>query len=146
MYEFLEQPSRAPRDSGMAVPRVAVALILSVIACTPSPPPDVFLPTYRPMSGGPLALIDGTLAEEDGCLWIDSVNGRHLVLWPSGSSVVDVDGQRVVHNDGNRAVVGTHVSAVGGEYGPENYRFVVELIGREVPEPCRATGRYWLGF
>ncbi len=124
---------------------MALAFLLTVAtACSPSAPSDVFLPTYRPMSALPLALIDGTLVQEEGCLWLDSASGRHLMLWPPGSSLVDLDGQRTVRNDGHTAVVGAHVSAAGGEQ--KNYGFVVELIGREVPEPCRASGQYWLGY
>jgi hypothetical protein len=127
--------------------RKASALILAVAAAcsqSGSDPAGLFLPTYRPMNSAPTALLEGTLVEDDGCLWIETDNGRHLMLWPEASSVLDGDGQRAVRNDGDVAIVGTRVSAGGGEYGTEHYEFVVELIGRDVPEPCRTSGKYWL--
>lgn len=51
-----------------------------------------------------------------------------------------------VVNGNKRAVLGTHVSAVGGEYKQGHYDFVVELIGEDVPAPCQAAGQYWLGW
>ncbi|HSH20985.1 MAG TPA: hypothetical protein VK992_00005, partial [Candidatus Caenarcaniphilales bacterium] len=88
---------------------------------------------------------EGTLVHDGGCVWIDSGTERWLMLWPRGSSARQEGAALVVHNGGHRAVVGTRVSAVGGEYKESHYDFVVELVGREISQACRATGQYWLG-
>ncbi len=89
----------------------------------------------------PAALLHGTLIEEAGCLWIEVDGSRHLVLWPDGTYATVENDQLVVYNDGNRAVVGTRVSAGGGEYGADA---LPELIGEVVPTSCQESGHYWL--
>lgn len=124
---------------------VSAFIAFSLLAgCGSSAPPGIYLPTYGSMNAMPAALLEGTLVEEDGCLWIEAGDDRWLVLWPGGTSVANDGGQLVVQSGGAQAVVGTRVSAGGGEYGPGNYRFVVELIGEEVPSACQQTGLYWL--
>lgn len=117
---------------------------LLLAGCGSSAPPGIYLPTYGSMNAMPAGLLEGTLIEDDGCLWIEAGDDRWLVLWPSGTSVANDGGQLVVQIGGETAVEGQRVSAGGGEYGPENYRFVVELIGEEVPTACRQAGRYFL--
>lgn len=90
----------------------------------------------------PAALLEGMLIEEDGCLWIEADASRHLVLWPDGSYATIEDDQLVVFNGGDRAVVGTRVTAGGGEW---DEAFVADLIGEDVPEACQQSGLYWLG-
>jgi hypothetical protein len=91
-------------------------------------------------------LLEGVLIEDDGCLWVEGEGVRWLVLWPVGTSAVVEDYRIIVRNGGNEAVVGTPVTGGGGEYGENQYRFVVSLIGEEVPTACRASGFYWLGY
>lgn len=105
----------------------------------------MFLPTYRPLDALPAALLHGMLIEEGGCLWIEADGIRWLVLWPDGTYATVEDDQLVVYNGGERAVVGTRVSAGGGEYGPQDEAFVSDLIGEVLPTACRRTGLYWLG-
>lgn len=124
----------------------AAAMTLLLVGCSAVIPSDVYLPTYGPLNGLPAALLEGTLIEDDGCLWIESERTRWLVLWPRGSAVVEDAGERVVRNGGQRAVIGTRVSAGGGEYGDGHYEFVVELIGEQISAPCREAGLYWLGY
>jgi hypothetical protein len=104
----------------------------------------VFLPIHKPADAMMAALNTGTLVEADGCLWIESGEVRHLVLWPPGSTVRLEPIGLVVENDGARAVIGTQVEAGGGEITEDEYAWVVEQIGRQVPDPCRASGLYWL--
>jgi hypothetical protein len=117
----------------------------------------VYLPTYRLQSSAapgetpppvslPTALVEGTLVEDEGCIWVEADGSRWLVLWPNGSTAVVDGGQVVVRNDGHQAIVGTHVSGGGGEYRQEHYAFVVGLIGEPVPLPCQASGLYVLGY
>ncbi len=137
-----------------AIVAVALAGGLLVVGGRPGPTPGltpspvasegIFLPMYRPLDGYPAALLQGTLVHDGGCLWIESGSTRLLVLWPSDTSVVAQGGQLVVRNAGQQAIVGTAVSAGGGEYYPENYDFVVGLIGQQVPPQCRGSDLYWL--
>ena len=114
---------------------------------TASPVAEVYLPTYRPMDTVPLARIGGRLVLDDGCLWLQIERGRALPLWPASSRVErDGDALVVVNSGGARAEVGTDVVGGGGGYGPEEYDFVVELIGEEIPPACRGDGHYWLVY
>lgn len=138
------------------MPVAWAAALMALVGCESLPPANVYLPTYPPANAAPgesarpislpTALLEGTLVDDDGCLWIEDDVFRWLVLWPSGSSAVEDNGQVVVRSDGNRAAVGTQVSAGGGEYRQDNYNFVVELIGEQIPNRCRASGLYWLGY
>lgn len=93
----------------------------------------------------PAALVEGTLIEDDGCLWIEADRTRWLVLWPDGSYATVQDKQLVVYNGADRAVVGTRVSAGGGENGAQEGAFVADVIGEPIPTACQGTGLYWLG-
>ncbi len=124
---------------------VSIVVAASLLAgCGSSAPPGIYLPTYGSMNALPTGLLEGTLVEEDGCLWIEPDDTRRLVLWPGGTSVANDGDQLVLQSAGEQVIVGTQVSSGGGEYGPGNYRFVVELIGEEVPSACQQTGLYWL--
>jgi hypothetical protein len=109
---------------------------------------EVYLPTYRPMEIVPLAVVGGRLVLDDGCLWLEHEEGRVLPLWPRGSRV-EQDGDTLVvvqHGGRARAEVGTDVLGGGGGYGPEEYDFVVELIGEEIPPACRGDDHYSLVY
>ncbi len=101
---------------------------------------------YGPMNGFPAGELNGTLIEEDGCLWVDTGPSRSLILWPPEARVVDDGGVRAIHDRGDVAIVGEPVHLGGGEYSEEHYEFVVQLIGEDIPPACRAGGLYWLGY
>lgn len=109
---------------------------------------DVFLPTYPPMDILPEAQIGGRLVLDDGCLWLEHQEGRTLALWPSDARLEEAGDTVVVvqHAGRARAEVGTDVIGGGGGYGPENYDFVVELIGEQVPPACRGEDHYALVY
>lgn len=69
-----------------------------------------------------------------------------LLLWPPGTSAQQLVDRLVVRNDGKEAVVGTRISAGGGQYGDDHDAFVRELVGEPIPDSCRASGLYWLGY
>lgn len=133
-----------------------VALLSVCLSACSSAPADVYLPMYDldraapgespgPVSR-PTALLEGILIEDDGCLWVETDGVRSLMLWPVGSAAEVRDGRIVVRSDGNEAIADTAITGGGGEYGPDLYWFVVQLIGEEVPAACRASGSYWLGY
>lgn len=114
---------------------------------TAFPLAEVYLPTYQPMEALPVAQLGGRLVLDNGCLWLEHAEGRALPLWPANSRVErEGDTLVVVNSAGARAEVGTDVLGGGGEYGPELYDFVVELIGQEIPPACRGDGYYWLVY
>jgi hypothetical protein len=115
-------------------------------ACVGLTSTDVYLPTYAPMNGYPAGEIQGTLVVEGDCLWIDASQERSLVLWPDGTFVIERDGGRVVREGSREVAIGVPVQLGGGQYGDDNYPFVVDLVGEEIPEPCREAGLYWLGY
>lgn len=133
--------------------RLALALsILTLTACGRTPadaPPGVFFPTAEG-GGRPDALLDGTLVEKRGCLFVrHRPRGRlALVLWhednsirrgPDGTlEIVDPDGAAV-------ARVGDRLSLGGGFMGegPQDVAWPEDLIDEPIPERCWADG-YWL--
>jgi hypothetical protein len=121
-------------------------------------PRGLFFPTfeYGPGNGFPLALLRGTLVEQDGCLFVFNsyVGGSssHLVLWPEGYEALLVDGVIEVR-DGSGARIGGVGEAVvvgGGEINHLEVggrsaadRFATGHVG-EIPAACRSEHLYWL--
>jgi hypothetical protein len=79
---------------------VAVAFFLAGCAAEPSPTPaeSAFFPRHSsPLGTGHLALLEGPLVFEDGCLWIKPADGdRFLVLWPSDTTLGKINNKPVV--------------------------------------------------
>jgi len=126
------------------VSRAGLLVLAPILAaCVGAPSADVYVPTYGPMNGYPAGEIQGTLVIDGGCLWIDGDRERSLVLWPDGTFVTE---QGVVSDGGQEFAFGVPVRLGGGQYGDDNYPFVVDLVGEEIPEPCREAGTYWLGY
>jgi hypothetical protein len=63
--------------------------------------------------GGPLALFEGTLAVDDGCV---EAEGGFSVVWPPGSWLAIEDGQPVVHIGLASIGMGEPVRMGGGFY------------------------------
>jgi hypothetical protein len=106
---------------------------------------DLYLPTHRPMNAMPDGLVEGVLLEAGGCLWIeDADDARMLVLGPPGTTARQDEAGLAIDVQGEVLRLGMRISAGGGQYQAEHQAFVHDLIGEAVPEPCRATGMYWL--
>ncbi len=56
------------------------------------------------------------------------------------------DAGLVLRDGTNEAVVGEPIRLGGGDYGMDNYDFVVDLIDEEVPPACRESEQFWLGY
>jgi hypothetical protein len=83
-------------------------------AAAPSPSPLFVFLAVHPNEATPLARLDGTLEEEDGCLFIQSKGGRVDIAWPPGTRW---DGVRhVLVVKGVEAPLGEHVTLAGGLY------------------------------
>jgi hypothetical protein len=89
----------------------------------------------------------GTLTFEDGCIWLRSAEGRHLILWGHEHSAGWFDGRIVILESGQAvARTGDAVAIGGGEWSRQDVPQVDDLveakIGAMVPPLCR-SGLYW---
>lgn len=79
----------------------------------PTPPPVGYeFPRHGIWGGGPGALYEGVLTDDDGCIRA----GEFLVIWPSAYSLTLEDTGPVVHGDGRDAPVGAALRLGGGYY------------------------------
>ncbi len=124
---------------------VAVATVVAACGSQEPAPPDgavqrssAFLARHQPMSGGPAAIVLGTLVERDGCLLIDGPDGVALALWPPDASAWVIDGvTTIVDGRGRPAVaVGGEASFGGGYDYPLDW---AEAQAGPIPEHCRTT-------
>lgn len=91
------------------------------------------------------ALFEGrVIADEDGCLRLDSADG-HTVVWPHGYELTGgIDQVRILDRDGEP------VGAVGGEFtlGGGEVTELLEAMGFTAEDRARAEercpGRYWI--
>jgi len=123
--------------------RTLVALgMLAGASCSSEAPDGVFFPTTGNMNSYPSALIEGTLQERDGCVFIESEENLVLVLWPEGFRV-ERDGAelRIVGGIGHPEHSTGQPLELGG--GSADLPFAQELIGEQIPARCRAAG-YWI--
>ena len=93
--------------------------------------------------GGLAALLEGRLAEEDGCLWVTREPGdRYLPIWPHGARPYGVpDGPSVVVEvDGRKFTVGSTVALGGGE--TTDLDLIEPQLEAPIPSDC-AGGPFW---
>ena len=92
---------------------VGVALTAwSVFGAWPVPEGYAF-PRHSIWGGGPAALFDGVLVEEDGCIMTE---GGGTVVWPPGSWLSVEGGEPIVHVSWRAVRMGERVRMGGGEY------------------------------
>lgn len=101
---------------------ISARFLVSVVvfaACSrdPAAPPGIAFPTYDAGGEHPLALFDGTLEVEDGCVFLAKHGQRWLGLWPNDLRAVLVENRlRIVDGDGRvLAAEGGPIRAGGGE-------------------------------
>jgi hypothetical protein len=131
-----------------------LAFLLSCSSSGPLAPEGVFLPRLDHANDvWPTALIDGTLVEVSGCVFIDAeyepAPPMHvLLIWPNGTTAdrapdgalrVMLDGEVVGH-------IGDCVELGGGMVGDSrtDVDHAESLIGTAIPARCRAEDGYWL--
>jgi hypothetical protein len=132
----------------------SIFVLVSLAGCgaqQATAPPGIFFPTFELGGDVPAGIIEGSLAEQDGCLFVTSHFERWLLLWPDGYSakrtgdaieVLSEDG-RVIGNTGDRIRLG------GGEARPREVggvaaadAWATELTGQNAPDRC--GHQYWL--
>ena len=109
-------------------------------------PTPIFFPRHDVSGALPDALLSGTLVHDDGCLLVESDGLRWLPVWPADFEPGVINLHPVVLAPDRTLLVETGEGLIlsgAGHEGAEQYAAVVDLIGQDVPEPCR-VGRYWL--
>ena len=109
----IESGEEATADDGSAAsePSASVAASQALVQ-------EIYFPTYQGAFDG-LGLTEGTLVEDNGCLWIDEDSGyRWLVLWPEAAQLGSVGDRLAVTDGSNQVVVGERISAPGAGYSP----------------------------
>jgi len=117
----------------------ALAMAAVVIACraTPAPPDGFEYPTHSVGGDAPTALLQGTLQEEGGCLYVQPTEGpRYFVVWPDTSYLAIQDSVPTIMSDGMPyGQVGGEVRVGGGE-----------ASSMEARPPSRCAGPVWMGY
>jgi hypothetical protein len=126
---------------------LAVVLAFALSACRglddPGAGVGVFFPRYGNMGPTPLALSEGRLEVNDGCLWlVRTVGTKILPIWPGGYGLRGSVGSLQVTDAAGHVVAaeGQNVRMGGGEYARADAR---RLMGREEQAACGGNG-FWL--
>jgi hypothetical protein len=96
---------------------LAAVIVLASCSNEPMAPPGISFPTYDAGGPQPLALLDGTLEVDDGCVYLAKDGERWLGLWPNDlRAELEGDLLRIVDGDGRvLAHEGGPIRAGGGE-------------------------------
>jgi hypothetical protein len=110
--------------------------VLLVVSCSSAPVEEgLFFPTWDASGGAPTGIVQGTLIEDNRCLFVD--NGtRTLVAWQDGMGFEDdallgVSGSPI-------ARVGEVIHGGGGYFGDEGH--FEGLSEESIPELCIPEG------
>jgi hypothetical protein len=117
-----------------AVKPLAVVIVTSLLvaSCSGSPVEEgLFVPTWSADGAVPAAIVQGTLIQEDGCLYVEADGQRTLVVWEDGmgfedGTLLDGSGAPIVQ-------VREVIHGGGGYYDRER---VEDLSDETVPERC----------
>lgn len=120
---------------------IALAAVLAGCGGSPMTLDGVTILRHGVMSGGPAALLTGTVHFRDGCVWADAFGEAQVVIWPTSSRLDHRDGRLVLVVDDVVLEDGDSFSIGGGQYN--DIEFVRGLAG-SIPDPCVAN-LYWLG-
>jgi hypothetical protein len=135
---------------GLGTPVTTALLAVTLVACgvAGSPVPSVervqfFLPQHdQPLGSGDSARLEGTVAFEDGCVWVRTGDAtRYLVLWPADAEAGEInDLPAVLGPDGGLLVETGSPTALGGS--ETDLTTATELVG-EIPDAC-ASDAFWV--
>jgi hypothetical protein len=124
---------------------LAAVIVLAACSSEPVAPPGIHFPTYDADGPQPLALLDGTLQVEDGCVYIAKDGERWLGLWPNGLRA-ELAGGHLQIVDGHEQVVaseGEPILAGGGERRASELggfaaldEWFAEIGGTTIPREC----------
>jgi hypothetical protein len=116
-----------------------VAAFLSLAGCSGAPVEEgLFFPTWDPGGEVVAGEVEGTLIEDDRCLYVEANDQRTLVVWEDGMGFED--GRLLDPSGSPIARVGQMIHGGGGYYG-RNRSHIEDLSGESVPQRCVPTGR-----
>lgn len=116
--------------------KVLIAGLLLLVACgSPETEGGVFFPSWSADGAVPTGVVQGTLTEESGCVYIEGFDQLTLPVWEEGLGFAD---GRLLGSDGEPiAEVGEVVHGGGGLYGgAEGRAHLEDLAGEPIPERC----------
>ena len=123
----------------------AAVIVLASCSNEPVAPSGISFPTYDADGPQPLALLDGTLQVEDGCVYVASDGERWLGLWPNDLRA-DLEGDRLQIVDGHGQVLATEEEPIrvgGGERRASELggfsalnEWFAEIGGTTIPREC----------
>lgn len=111
-----------------------VAASITIAGCSGAPVEDgLFFPTWSAEGDVPAGQVQGTLVEDNRCLFVEAHDQRTLVAWEDGmgyedGTLLDVSGSPI-------ARVGEVIHGGGGYYG-RNRHHIEQLSGETIPERC----------
>jgi hypothetical protein len=113
---------------------------LLVAACSRPPVEDgLFFPTWSAEGDVPAGQVQGTLVEDDRCLYLEALDQRTLVAWEDGMGFED--GRLLDESGSPIAEVSEVIHGGGGYYDSRSH--IEDLSGESIPERCipdRANG------
>ena len=111
----------------------AVVATFLLPACAGSPVEEgLFFPTWGAGGAAPTAIVQGTLVEDNHCLFVEAGGQRTLVIWEDGmgfedATLLDTSGSPISH-------VGETIHGGGGYFGERGH--IEELSGGSIPDRC----------
>jgi hypothetical protein len=113
---------------------------LLIAACSRAPVEEgLFFPTWSAEGAVPAGIVQGTLVEDDGCLYVERNDQRTLVAWEDGMGFED--GRLLATSGYPIAQVGEVIHGGGGYYDSALGRsHVEELSGESIPQRCIPDG------
>ena len=122
---------------------VAIFLVGGGAEASLTPAEAAYFPRHDSVLGtGHLALLEGPLVFGDGCLWIKPSGGeRHLILWPSNTTLGKINDLPVVLGPDHELLAETgSVARLGGRFTDLDQ--AQELVG---PIPMACSGEaFWI--
>lgn len=117
-----------------------IAAPLLIAGCSRAPLEEgLFFPTWSAEGAVPGGIVQGTLVEDDRCLFVERNGLRTLVAWEDGmgfedGTLLDTSGSPI-------ARVGEVIHGGGGYYGGAlGKSHIQELSGESIPDRCIPDG------
>lgn len=114
MVSAMAWPKRAGQGAGVLVLALVAFALWYVYGAWPVPDGYEF-PRHSQWGGGPTALFEGELVDEEGCIRTGGEDGA-TVIWPPGYSLHLNNGRPEVYGGGEEISMRTTVRLVGGSY------------------------------
>jgi len=114
-------------------PIASIVVAFFVVGCSRAPVEEsLFFPTWSVEGPVPSGIVQGTLVQDDGCLYVQWHGQRAMVAWEDGmgfenGTLRDASGSTIVG-------IGEVIHGGGGYFGSR--RHIEELSGESIPERC----------